>query len=155
MLVRMNFFFLSLVHRVPRSKKEMSATSETLRIFIHRGKFKMADFCQNVLEGENSNFPNVVILYTVVRNNFYNRTILKISWDISPDVEREFPILKRNWYSNCFLPFCWNKYFFNFEENLIDKTFKYNKILQVHLGASLKTRVHSFCLWSIHTERGE
>ena len=56
----------------------------------------MADFYQNMLEGENSNFPNVVILYTVVRNNFYNRTILKISWDISPDVERKFRILKKN-----------------------------------------------------------
>ena len=36
--------------------------------------------------------------------------------------------------------------FFNFEESLINKTFKYNKILQIHLRASLKPRVHSFRL---------
>ena len=66
---------------------------------------------------------------------------------------REFPILKRKRYSNCFLLFCCNIYFFNFEESLINKTFKYNKILEIDLGASLKPCIYSFCFWSIHTEK--
>ena len=65
------FFLLSLIHRVPRSEKPISSTSETLSIFIYRGKFQMADFYQNVLYGENLKFPNVVILYTVGKKILY------------------------------------------------------------------------------------
>ena len=82
----------------------------------------------------------------------YNYNLeIKLSWDISPDVEKEFPIIKRNWYSNCFLLSCWNIYIFNFLESLINKTFKHKKILQIHLGALLKTYIRYFQLWSIHT----
>ena len=141
----------------------MSATSETLSIFIFQGKFQMVDFYQNAPNGENSIFPNVFPLYTVGKEILYWTTFAIefypeiLSWDVSPDVEREFLVLKRNRYSNCFLSFCWNIHFFNFEEILIKKTFKCkcNKILQIHLGASLKPRIHSFRRWSIHTERGE
>ena len=59
------------VSLTPRSEKPTSATSETLSIFIYRGKFQMAGFYQNVLYGENSNFPNVVILYTVGKEILY------------------------------------------------------------------------------------
>ena len=156
-------FLPSLVHRTPTSEKPINPTSESWSIFIYWGKFKMVNFYPNVLLGENSNFPNVVILYTVGKKILYWTTFtielsyleIKLSWNISPDVEKEFPILKRNRYSNCVLPFCWNIYFFSFEKSLINKTFKYSKILQIHLGASLRPHIHSFRLWSIHTERGE
>ena len=50
MLIRMDFFFLlSLVHRIPRSQKLMSITSETWSTFIYQGKFKMENFYQKML----------------------------------------------------------------------------------------------------------
>lgn len=41
----------------------INATSDTLSIFIYRGKFKIVEFYQNVLRGENWNFPNYLPLY--------------------------------------------------------------------------------------------
>ena len=49
----------------------MSATSETLSIFIFQGKFQMVDFYQNASNGENSIFPNVFPLYTVGKEILY------------------------------------------------------------------------------------
>ena len=82
----------------------MSATSETLSNFIYRGKFQMADFYQNVLYGENSNFPNVVIFIPLERK-LCTEQLLQQNYTLSPDVEREFPVLQRSRYSNCFLSF--------------------------------------------------
>ena len=101
--------------------------------------------------------------YIPLERKFYTEQLLqqnytlkiRLSWDISSDVERECPVLKRNRYSNYFLSFYWNIDFFDFEQSLINKTFKYNKMLQIHFEASLKPRILSFRLWSIHTERGE
>ena len=93
--------------------------------------------------------------YIPLERKLCTEQLLQQNYTLSPDVEREFPVLKRSRYSNCFLSFYWNIYFFNFEESLINKTFKYKKKLQIHLEASLKPCILSFRLWSIHTERGE
>ena len=90
----------------------------------------MMHFYQNVLYGENSNFPNVVVLYTI------GKEILAQMLKENLPFLREIVVV---------IAFClFAEIFFNFEETLINKTFKYNKVLQIHLGASLKPRIHSF-----------
>ena len=43
----------------------MNATSDTLSIFNDGGKFKMADFYQNVFKAKILKSPKVVILYII------------------------------------------------------------------------------------------
>ena len=73
-------FLLNHIHWVPRSEKPMNATSDTLSIFNDGGKFKIADFYQNVLKAKIWKSLKVVILYIIGKEIWCWTTFLIELW---------------------------------------------------------------------------